>query len=59
MEEKTTMKCKLLIVATLIALSVALAACGGQTPGGAAILPLEEIPGGFEGPSVSDDTGTS
>jgi hypothetical protein len=59
MEKKTTMKCKLCIVATLLALSLALAGCGGQPPGGTAILPLEEIPGGFEGPSVTDDTGTS
>jgi hypothetical protein len=36
-----------------------LTACGGQTPAGAAILPLEELPGGLEGPNVLDDTGTS
>jgi hypothetical protein len=59
MEKKTMMKRRLCIVSMLLALSLALAACGGQTPGGTAILPLEEIPGGFEGPSVTDDTGTS
>jgi len=59
MEKKTMMKRKLCMVSTLLALSLALAACGGQAPGGAAVLPLEEIPGGFEGPSVTDDTGTS
>jgi hypothetical protein len=59
MERETTMKCRLRIAATLLTLSLALAACGGQTPGGTGILPLEEIPGGFDGPSVTDDAGTS
>lgn len=40
-------------------LSLALAACGTQTSTGAAILPPEEMPNGFEGPKVTDDTGTS
>jgi hypothetical protein len=39
--------------------ALALTACGGQTPTGTAILPLEELPGGFEGPNVLEDTGTS
>ncbi|MDY7039979.1 MAG: discoidin domain-containing protein, partial [Chloroflexota bacterium] len=36
-----------------------LAACGGQAPTGATVLPPEEMPGGFDGPNVTDDTGTS
>ena len=47
------------ILWTVVALSLVLAACGGQTSGGKSVLPLEEIPGDFEGPSVTDDTGTS
>jgi hypothetical protein len=39
--------------------ALVLTACGGQMPAGAVILPLDEMPGGFEGPSVEDDTGTS
>jgi hypothetical protein len=53
------MKRRSWMIPALLALSLVLTACGGQTPGGTAILPLEEIPGGFEGPSVTDDTGTS
>lgn len=40
-------------------LAVALAACGGQTPPGPVLLPLEEMPGGFDGPNVLDNTGIS
>lgn len=43
----------------VLVLSLALAACGSQTSGGGAVLPLEEMPGGFQGPNVTDDTGTS
>jgi len=34
-------------------------ACSEQVPAQPGILPLDEIPGGFEGPSITDDTGTS
>ncbi len=43
----------------IAALSLALAACGGQMSGETAILSPDEIQGGFDGPRVENDTGTS
>jgi len=43
----------------IVALSLILAACGGQMSDGTAILPLEEMDGGVEGPNVLENTGTS
>ena len=43
----------------VLVLSLVLAACGAQAPTRTAILPLEELPGGLEGPNVLEDTGTS
>ena len=53
------MKRRSWMIPALLALSLVLTACGGQPPGETVILPLEEMRGGFEGPSVTDDTGTS
>jgi hypothetical protein len=41
-----------------VILSLASAACDSQT-GENEVLPLEDIPGGFKGPEVTDNTGTS
>ena len=38
---------------------LALSACRERLPARPTILPLEEIPGSFEGPTITDDTGTS
>jgi hypothetical protein len=43
----------------VLALSLVLTTCSGQTSSGTAILPLEELPGGLEGPNVLEDTGTA
>ena len=43
----------------IVVLSLILAACGGQVSGGTAILPLDEMTGGVEGPNVLENTGTS
>lgn len=50
------MKAKPLVV---LILSLALAACGGQASTEASILPLDTLPGSFQGPVVTNDTGTS
>jgi hypothetical protein len=47
------------LIVMILILAPVLTACGGQMPAGAVILPLDEMPGGFEGPSVEDNTGTS
>jgi len=44
-------------IAWFVALT--LTACGGQMSGGTAILPLEEMDGGVEGPNVLENTGAS
>ena len=44
---------------TTLALLLVLVACGGQTATSGGILPLEEMPGGFEGPNVLDITASS
>lgn len=46
-------------IVTILILALVLTACGGQVPPGTVILPLDETPGGFEGPKVEDNTGTS
>ena len=46
-------------IVTILILALVLTACGGQVPAGTVILPLDETPGGFEGPKVEDNTGTS
>ena len=43
----------------VLVLSLVLTACGAQTPTRTAILPLEKLGGGLEGPNVLEDTGTS
>ncbi len=43
----------------IMALFLVLAACGGQPSSETAILSLDEIQGGFDGPRVEDDTGVS
>lgn len=43
----------------ILSLALMLTACGNQAPAGARILPLEEMPGGFEGPNVLENEGTS
>ncbi|TKJ29969.1 MAG: hypothetical protein CEE40_06690 [Chloroflexi bacterium B3_Chlor] len=44
---------------TALALLLVLVACGGQTATSGRIMPLEEMPGGFEGPNVLEITGSS
>ena len=46
-------------IVTILILALVLTACGGQMPAGTVVLPLDEMPGGFEGPNVEDNTGTS
>jgi hypothetical protein len=43
----------------LISLLVLMVACAGQAPLAPAVLPLDQMPGGVEGPEVVDDLGTS
>jgi hypothetical protein len=43
----------------LLCVILMLSACRERVPAQPSILSLEEIPGGFEGPSITDDTGTS
>jgi hypothetical protein len=43
----------------VLMLSLVLISCGGRTPTGATVVPVEDLPGGFEGPSVVENLGTS
>jgi hypothetical protein len=52
------LKTKYSIVSVVI-LALILAACGGQPPTTVGILSLEDMPGGFEGPNIQDNIGTS
>jgi hypothetical protein len=47
------------ILGLILPIFLALVACSGQTPGGTAVLPAEELPGGVEGPNVVEGDGTS
>ncbi len=47
------------ILGVLLALSVILSACSAQTTKESSVRAIQDIPGGIEGPTISDDHGTS